>query len=68
MCASPYDLAALGFPAVAIETAAGREAYQSEQRRLAADAEPIRRRVGAVAAALAVPAGTPDVNNPANSG
>jgi hypothetical protein len=45
MRASPYDLAALGFEPIPIETEQGRAEYRSEQRRIAALAEPVRRRL-----------------------
>jgi hypothetical protein len=43
MRASPYDLTAWGFPAVPLETAAGRQEYERGQRRIAEQAEPVRR-------------------------
>ncbi|HYF34588.1 MAG TPA: hypothetical protein VD994_04800, partial [Prosthecobacter sp.] len=42
MRASPYDLRAMGYEPVRIETPAGREEYVAAQRELAAKAEPIR--------------------------
>ncbi|MFO0802302.1 MAG: 3-methyladenine DNA glycosylase [Gemmataceae bacterium] len=45
MRASPYDLAAFGFPAIPIETREGREEYVEEQRRIAERAAPIRERM-----------------------
>jgi len=42
MRASPYDLAASGFPAVPIETASGREEYAELQRGITARAAPVR--------------------------
>ena len=42
MRASPYDLSSLGHEPIRIETAEGRAVYESEQRRLAAAAAPIR--------------------------
>ena len=45
MRASPYDLAALGYPAIAIETPAGRAEYESKQREFARRAEPLRARL-----------------------
>ena len=45
MRASPYDLAAYGYAAIAIETRDGREEYVAEQRRLADRAAPIRERM-----------------------
>jgi hypothetical protein len=45
MRASPYDLRALGFEAIAIETAAGRAEYERHQRGFAARGEPLRARL-----------------------
>ncbi len=45
MRASPYDLSALGYEPIRIETAAGREQYETEQRALAARAVPLRTRL-----------------------
>jgi hypothetical protein len=45
MRASPYDLAALGFPPVKIETAEGRADYERAQRAFAARALPLRARL-----------------------
>ncbi len=45
MRASPYDLEALGCPPIPIETAAGREEYERQQRQLAEKARPIRERL-----------------------
>lgn len=45
MRASPYDLSALGYAPIRIETPEGRAAYESEQRRLASAAMPIRARL-----------------------
>lgn len=42
MRASPYDLAALGFPPIAIETAEGRAEYERHQRAFSARGEPLR--------------------------
>ncbi|MEO5959693.1 MAG: hypothetical protein ABIZ49_08540, partial [Opitutaceae bacterium] len=42
MRASPYDLRALGFAPIAIETPAGRAEYERHQRTFAARAEPLR--------------------------
>lgn len=42
MRASPYDLTALGFEPIAIETAEGRLQYVAAQRELAARSEPVR--------------------------
>ncbi|MGB5112942.1 MAG: 3-methyladenine DNA glycosylase [Mycobacterium sp.] len=43
MCASPYDLTDYGFPAVTIETAAGRAEYVKAQQRITERAAPLRR-------------------------
>jgi hypothetical protein len=54
MEAAPYDLAALGYEPVAIETADGRAEYARRQRELAASAEPLRSRLAdSLAAGLA---------------
>jgi hypothetical protein len=53
MRASPYDLAALGFEPIRIETEEGRAEYRAEQRRLAALAEPVRERLLTAARRLA---------------
>ncbi len=45
MRASPYDLAALGFPPVKIETSEGRAEYERAQRAFAERARPLRRRL-----------------------
>ena len=45
MRASPYELTALGFDPILIETDAGKDAYRREQLRLAAMAEPVRRKL-----------------------
>ncbi len=45
MRASPYDLRALGFEPIAIETPAGRSEYERHQRAFAARGEPLRARV-----------------------
>ncbi len=45
MRASPYDFRAAGLEPIAIETPEGRADYEREQRRLAAAAAPIRRRL-----------------------
>ncbi|HEY5551835.1 MAG TPA: 3-methyladenine DNA glycosylase, partial [Opitutaceae bacterium] len=52
MRASPYDLRALGFEAVAIETPEGRTEYEQHQRAFAARGEPIRARLIAVCEAM----------------
>jgi hypothetical protein len=53
MRASPYDLEALGFPPIRIETEEGRAEYRRCQQELAAKAELVRRRLERAAAALA---------------
>jgi hypothetical protein len=45
MRASPYDLAALGYTAIPIETPAGRAEYEVHQRDFARRAEPLRARL-----------------------
>jgi len=45
MRASPYDFSALGYAPIRIETAEGRSEYETEQRRLALLAAPIRTRL-----------------------
>ena len=45
MRASPYDLRALGFAPIAIETPAGRTEYEQHQRAFAARGEPLRARL-----------------------
>ena len=45
MRAGPYDLSGLGYPAVPIETAAGRESYAAQQREFAGRAAELRRRL-----------------------
>ena len=45
MRASPYDLRALGFAAIAIETSEGRAEYERHQRNFAARGEPLRARL-----------------------
>lgn len=52
MRASPYDLSALGYPPVRIETAEGRAEYAREQARFAAEAAPLRARLLDVCADL----------------
>lgn len=48
MRASPYDLGALGYPAVRIETADGRAEYARAQAEFAAQAAPLRSRLVSV--------------------
>lgn len=45
MRASPYDLRALGFDPIAIETPAGRAEYERRQREFSARGEPLRERL-----------------------
>ncbi len=45
MRASPYDLRALGFAPIAIETPEGRAEYERHQRAFAARSEPLRERL-----------------------
>jgi len=45
MRASPYDFSSLGFAAIAIETAEGREEYRAAQKQIAENAQPLRRRL-----------------------
>lgn len=45
MRASPYDLRALGFEPIRIETAGGRKEYEAEQRKILAEAAPLRKRL-----------------------
>jgi hypothetical protein len=58
MRASPYDLAALGYAPVAIETPEGKAAYVEAQRAFAARGAALRRRLLAVLDAMAAPAVT----------
>lgn len=48
MRASPYDLRALGFEPIAVETAAGRADYERRQRAFTARGEPLRARLVAL--------------------
>ena len=52
MRASPYDCTSLGFTAIPIETEAGREAYEREQRALTEAGKPLRARLIAALEAL----------------
>jgi hypothetical protein len=61
MRASPYDVSGFGLAAIAIETPEGRRGYESEQRRLAALAAPLRDRLIAVLHRTL----TPDLPTPA---
>jgi hypothetical protein len=45
MRASPYDLTAWGREPIRIETPEGRRVYETEQRRLATKAAPLRERL-----------------------
>ncbi len=45
MRASPYDLAALGYPSVPVETPEGRAEYAAAQRAFAERAAPLRHRL-----------------------
>ena len=45
MQAAPYDLRALGFDAVRVETSEGRDEYQRRQRELSARASVLRARL-----------------------
>ena len=56
MRASPYDLHALGFAAIAIETESGRAEYEQHQRAFATRGEPLRARLIAVCERLLAPA------------
>jgi hypothetical protein len=53
MRASPYDLSALGYSPVPIETPAGRAEYAAAQRAYAAEAAALRDRLLAAARRLA---------------
>ena len=48
MRASPYDLSGLGYPAVAIETPAGKAEYAAAQRTFAHRARPLREQLVAL--------------------
>ena len=54
MRASPYDLRALGFEPIAIETSAGRAEYERRQRAFTTRGEPLRERLIALCARLLV--------------
>ena len=56
MWASPYDLRALGFEPVAVETPAGRAEYERLQREFAARAAPLRASLAALCRQLTPPA------------
>lgn len=57
MRASPYDLRALGFAPIAIETAAGRAEYEAHQRSFAERGQPLRQRLTALCERLLMPDG-----------
>ena len=57
MQASPYDLAALGYPPVPVETAEGRAEYVRRQRGFAESGALLRTRAGRRPRARVVPAG-----------
>jgi hypothetical protein len=52
MRASPYDLAAIGYPPIPIETPAGRADYVRRQRQFAVEAGGLRDRLLTATAAL----------------
>ncbi|MEY4939381.1 MAG: hypothetical protein RIQ93_1116 [Verrucomicrobiota bacterium] len=52
MRASPYDLRALGFAPIAVETAPGRATYERHQRQFTARGEPLRARLSALCVRL----------------
>ncbi|MBL9216519.1 MAG: 3-methyladenine DNA glycosylase [Opitutaceae bacterium] len=56
MRASPYDLAALGYAPIPIETAEGRAEYERHQRAFSRRSEPLRARLIAVLERLTSPA------------
>lgn len=53
MRASPYDLRALGYPPIKIETASGRAEYEQAQREFARRGDPLREQLRALAARVA---------------
>ncbi|WP_113716593.1 3-methyladenine DNA glycosylase [Arthrobacter dokdonensis] len=57
MQASPYDLAAWGYPPIPIETAAGKADYVARQRAFSAEAAVLRQRLGAALGVLDASAG-----------
>ncbi|MFC8304316.1 3-methyladenine DNA glycosylase [Specibacter sp. NPDC057265] len=59
MQASPYDLAAWGYPPIRIETAQGKADYVAAQRAFSAEAEVLRSRL--LAAVDVLPAGRPNL-------
>jgi hypothetical protein len=60
MQASAYDVHALGFAPIPVETAAGRAEYESRQRDFATRGEPLRARLVAVCDTLLAAVGSPD--------
>lgn len=68
MRASPYDLAALGFAPIKIETPEGRAEYELHQRKLSARARPLRQRLIALCDVLHPPenaaSGDPQTTEP----
>jgi hypothetical protein len=52
MRASPYELSALGFAPVRIETEEGRAEYRREQQRISETARPVRERLREAALAI----------------
>lgn len=52
MRASPYELRALGYEPIAIETPEGRAEYERQQREIAASSEPLRERLRTLATEL----------------
>lgn len=66
MRAAPYDLRALGYEPIAVETPAGRAQYVAEQRRLAATAAALRAELLAIAEVALTAA--PPVAEPASAG
>lgn len=63
MRASPYDVRALGFEPIAIETAAGRAEFEREQRGFTARGEPLRTRLIALCERLLGAAAEPAAPN-----
>jgi hypothetical protein len=60
MRAGPYDLSALGYPPVAVETPAGRAEYRSAQAEFARLASPLRSRLIALCERLLAAPSTVD--------
>ena len=61
MRASPYDLRALGYEPIRVETASGRAEYEQLQRNFAARAQPLRARLIALCDTLLSPGASPSV-------